>query len=84
MSDSVSRQAVKNMVDTWTYDMMDPEDVERALHDVDDLPSTQPDIIHCRDCENLKIDGIYHDCWCDGRKVWLDFYCGNAKRKNGG
>lgn len=38
-SDFVSRKAVREMVATWSYDMAELEDVELALHDVDELPS---------------------------------------------
>jgi hypothetical protein len=37
-SDFVSRKAVREMVATWSYDMAEWEDVELALHDVDELP----------------------------------------------
>jgi hypothetical protein len=37
-SDLVSRKAVREMVATWSYDMAEWEDMELALHDVDELP----------------------------------------------
>jgi len=37
-SDVVSRKAVREMVATWSYDMAEWEDMELALHDVDELP----------------------------------------------
>jgi hypothetical protein len=37
-SDFVSRKAVREMVATWSYDMAEWEDMELALHDVDELP----------------------------------------------
>jgi hypothetical protein len=48
-SDSVSRKAVRDMVATWSYDMAEWEDMELALHDVDELPPAQPEVIHCKD-----------------------------------
>ena len=48
------------------------------------LPSAQPDIIHCRECKNCQIDSVFHDYWCDGRKVWKDHYCGYAERRTDG
>ena len=45
------------------------------------LPSAQPDIIHCRECKNCQIDSVFHDYWCDDRKVWKDHYCGYAERR---
>jgi hypothetical protein len=37
------------MVATWSYDMAEWEDMELALHDVDELPPAQPEVIHCKD-----------------------------------
>lgn len=37
-SDFVSRKAVRNMVSAWAYDLMEQEDLNMALHDVDELP----------------------------------------------
>ena len=37
-SDVVSRKAVREMIATWSYDMAEWEDMELALHDVDELP----------------------------------------------
>ena len=48
-SDFVSRKAVRDMVATWSYDMAEWEDMELALHDVDELPPAQPEVIHCKD-----------------------------------
>jgi hypothetical protein len=48
-SDVVSRKAVREMVATWSYDMAEWEDMELALHDVDELPPAQPEVIHCKD-----------------------------------
>lgn len=40
-SDFVSRKAVRDMVATWTYDLMEQEDLWMALHDVDELSPVQ-------------------------------------------
>jgi hypothetical protein len=48
-SDLVSRKAVREMVATWSYDMAEWEDMELALHDVDELPPAHPEVIHCKD-----------------------------------
>lgn len=37
-TDVVSRKAVRAMVAAWHYDMAEWEDVQLALHDVDELP----------------------------------------------
>lgn len=45
-----------------------------------DKISAQSEITHCRECEKLQIDNIFHDYWCNGRRVRPDHYCGYAKR----
>lgn len=52
------------------------KDVTRLLS----LPSAKQEIIHCRECAKLQTDNIFHDHWCDGKRVRLDHYCGYAKR----
>ena len=56
-SDIVSRKAVRDMVATWSYDMAEWEDVELALHDVDELPPAQPEVIHCMGNCPIKPNG---------------------------
>lgn len=41
----------------------------------------QPEIIRCEDCAKCQIDDVYHDYWCDGKKVWKDHFCGYAERR---
>lgn len=45
------------------------------------LPSAQPEIIRCENCTKCQIDTVFHDYWCDGRKVWKNHYCGYAERR---
>ena len=45
------------------------------------LPSAQPEIIHCQECTNARWDNIFHQCWCRGRLVTPDHYCGYAERR---
>ena len=45
------------------------------------LPSAQPEIIRCEECSRCQIDTIYHDYWCDGKKVCKEHYCGYAERR---
>lgn len=45
------------------------------------IPSAQPEIIRCEDCAKCQTDDVYHDYWCDGRKVWRDHFCGYAERR---
>ena len=58
-SDVVSRKAVREMVATWSYDMAELEDVELALHDVDELPLAKPEVIHCKDCKHYRTTGAF-------------------------
>ena len=56
------------------------------MNDIDrqtilNLPSAQPEIIRCEDCAKCQTDDVYHDYWCDGRKVWRDHFCGYAERR---
>lgn len=38
-------------------------------------------LILCEDCAKCQIDDVYHDYWCDGKKVWKDHFCGYAERR---
>ena len=58
-SDVVSRKAVREMVATWAYDLMEQEDLNMALHDVDELPPAQPEVIHCKDCKHYRTTGAF-------------------------
>ena len=72
-TDCISRQAA--------IDLFLAEGMITAAVYVERMPSAQPEIIRCRDCQKCQIDSIYHDYWCDGRKVWRDHYCGYAERR---
>ena len=50
---------------------------------INKLPSAQPEIIYCGECTKMKVDSVFHDCWCSeiGKKVWINHYCGYAERK---
>ena len=54
-------------------------EAEKAL---ERLPSAQPEIIYCGECAKMKVDTVFHDCWCGetGKKVWVNHYCGYAER----
>ena len=82
--DAVSRADAFNAINDYvnTVGVLDGyADTQEVLRIVKRLPSAQPEIIRCRDCKKCQIDSIYHDYWCDGRKVWKDHYCGYAERK---
>ncbi len=48
------------------------------------VSSAQPEIIRCKDCAKCQIDDVYHDYWCDGKKVWKEHFCGYAERRTDG
>ena len=97
MNDLISRQAaidaldvlcqehrykIPGKVETYSqYNEAWQDALDRAEGAIGNLPSAQPEIIRCRDCKKCQIDSIYHDYWCDGRKVWKDHYCGYAERR---
>lgn len=39
----------------------------------------QQEVITCEHCAKCQIDDVYHEYWCDGRKVRKDHYCGYAE-----
>ena len=61
------------------------EILDEVGEDVEKLPSAQPEIIYCGECTKMKVDSVFHDCWCSetGKKVWINHYCGYAERKEG-
>ena len=88
-SDFVSRKAVRDMVATWSYDMAEWEDVELALHDVDELPTAQPEVIRCKDCKHYRTIGAFgvplhkEEYYCDEEQRELPewWFCAGARRK---
>lgn len=48
---------------------------------IDDVPSAQPEIITCGECARCQLDAVFHDYWCDGKKVWKNHFCGYAERR---
>ncbi len=57
--------------------------LNRVIDKIKELPSAQSDIIYCGECTKMKVDSIFHDCWCSetGKKVWINHYCGYAERR---
>ena len=79
-TDCISRQAAIDAV-MECYDNDELFEVyERKLNE---LPPIQPDIIYCGECTKMKVDSVFHDCWCSetGKKVWINHFCGYAERK---
>lgn len=62
MSDLISRQAVLNLIDGWTYDLCNNEDAWRATEEIENLPSAEPEIIRCGKCthKDKKIDYCHY------------------------
>lgn len=79
---------MSDLIDEWKRDFkgyIDELDIPRddyngIMEYIDEVPSAQPEITHCRDCVKLQTDNIFHDYWCDGKRVRPDHYCGYAKR----
>lgn len=53
------------------------------------LPSIQPEVIHCKDCKYIRYDTIFNQAWCShpnpkGTLMVFDDsseYCSRAERK---
>ena len=55
-------------------------DVRGIIDHVNEMPSTEPEIIRCRDCKHYM---TIH-CVCDGCCISDDWYCAGAERKTDG
>ena len=80
-TDCISRQAAIEAVQN-RHMMLSKEKV-LLINDLEKLPSAQPEIIYCGECTKMKVDSVFHDCWCSetGKKVWINHYCGYAERR---
>ena len=90
MDDLISRQEAIRLI--WKQNIVDKSVFKRLLMQ---LPSAQPEIIHCRDCKHKPSgDGVNHNitfpdevcpCQCDDYWYsWIpddNWYCGNAERR---
>lgn len=63
------------------------EEYDKLMQDIKDapimlLPSTQPEIIRCKDCKYWEHDAIFPDGWCrviqQGNPEW---FCADAERR---
>ena len=71
-------------VGCFDADEFHPEEAERfVIGMLEKLPSAEPEIIYCGECAKMKVDTVFHDCWCGetGKKVWVNHYCGYAERR---
>ena len=57
------------------------EEYEQLIARFMAFASVQQEIVRCKDCTKCQIDTVFHDYWCDGRKVWKNHYCGYAERR---
>ena len=113
MSDSISRQAAidiisKDKIDSNSLKIMSAlgngnealtvnMTCDRHIQLLKNLPSTQPELIHCKDCKHrpksdakttgFDVEFPDHVCPCqceDGYYNWIpgdDFYCARAERR---
>ena len=96
MSDLISRQAaIENIKEcaqaahsNYEWDM--EQGYINAIECLEELPSAQPEIIHCKDCKYWKdSDGVYRrgfdaesKCPLNLKEVYDGtFYCGMAERR---
>ena len=97
MSDLISRQAAIDAIRASTkkytgFMEMEMYTDDDAVEAIKELPSAQPEIIHCRDCKHwqseeyignnnvhtLNIASLPCKNWLTGG----DWYCGSAERKD--
>ena len=50
---------------------------------LENLPSAEPKINHCKDCKFCEKDEIFGGSWCRGYRVRDDHFCGYASRREG-
>ena len=96
--DCISRQAAKRELYRMLHDCFwaDDEEQDAVAVTLDNLPSAQPEIIHCKDCKNFEYDHLYiiqgvpglgHEvcsAWGDGCKTDENGYCFLAERRTDG
>ena len=81
--DTISRQAAKLKVARVIWEDGDScyDFHDKCVDCLDDVPSAQPEIIHCRGCkhrgEKPISDGRY---WCDIHDTFM-YYCSDAERR---
>lgn len=78
-NDLISRNAIEHLVMTKSYDLGEPIQKRLMMHDVESLPSAQPE---CKDCKNWDeswtpsySDGTSHYCPMIDLVTDEHFYC---------
>lgn len=88
MSDLISKN--QSLIE-WKEDFKDfvegldipRDDYKGIMEYIDELPSAEPEIIHCKDCKFREKDEIFGGSWCRGYRVRDDHFCGYASRREG-
>ena len=39
-------------------------------------------VVRCKDCKNCQLDDVFHDYWCNGKKVWAEHFCSYGERRD--
>lgn len=93
MNDLISRQAIKELAHNQVREkycgvaLKEKRDFYIKLADsiIDLLPTIQPEIVKCKDCEHGVLDdGFPHQYFCVFKgDEWnnTDYFCGHAKRR---
>ena len=94
MSDLIDRYAATQTALKFIVEYLGgafDEDLQKKLMErMNDIPSAQPEIIHCKDCKYIRYDTIFNQAWCNHQKgVTMVFddakeHCGRAERKTDG
>ena len=88
----IYRQAAINALENTECELL-PEEWDELTDAIMNVPSAQPDIIHCKDCKHFEYDHPYiiqgvpvlgHEvcsAWGDGCKTDANGYCFLAERR---
>ena len=80
--DCISRQGVKEWLNKWEG-YIDRDIIARMQYRVIDIPSAQPEVIRCKDCEwwEKQKDSAQGRCELMQMYPTGGWYCGNAQRR---
>ena len=84
MNDLISRQAVLALPRNKVRSLRTYEVIEETINvtDIEQLPSAQPEIIHCYECKHWKNNHLCESLSRYGTfNTNKNFYCGYAERK---
>jgi len=84
MDDTISRQAAIDALHTHLMYRMGTDSNKKRLDEwINNLPSAQPEIIRCRDCDwwTKQPDSLQGRCALSGTYPTGGFFCGNAKQR---